>query len=97
MRVYLGYPRVANLHHYVANQLKNKQSGIQAAKVELILHVVIQDLPSTNHLLHRHTQKVCYCMVRRINDTVLLVEGFVWFSAHLTDSANTENQTLSLI
>lgn len=66
VRVYLGYPRVANLHHNVANQLKNKQSGIQAAKVELILHVVIQDLPSTNHVLHKHTrakvkhvQKVC--------------------------------------
>jgi len=39
--VYLWYPRVADLHHNIADQLKDEQSGVQAAKVELILYDVV--------------------------------------------------------
>lgn len=54
--VYLWYSWVVDLYHYVADQLQNKKSSIQTSKVELVLHVIIQNLPPADHLLHTHSQ-----------------------------------------
>lgn len=55
--VYLWYSWVVDLYHYVADQLQNKKSSIQTSKVELVLHVVVQNLPPADHLLHTRSRR----------------------------------------
>lgn len=95
MRAYLWDSRVADLHHNVADQLKNKEPSIQAAKVKLILHAVVQDLPTANHLLHTHKRVEQACKER--NFSVHEAASFLLFSAHLKKIQQTENQRLNLI
>lgn len=59
---YLWYSWVVDLNHYVADQLKYKKPSIQTPKVELILHVIIQNLPPANHLLYTHKGKHTLCV-----------------------------------
>lgn len=48
---YLGDVGVADLGHDVADVLENEESCIQAPQVELILHVIVYDLPSSHYVL----------------------------------------------
>ena len=48
---YLGHTGVADLRHDVADVLKDKEPRVQAPEVELVLRVVVYDLPTPDHVL----------------------------------------------
>ena len=50
---YLGHVGIADLSHDVADVLEDKQPGVQAPEVELILDVIVDDLPTPDHVLER--------------------------------------------
>lgn len=50
---YLGHVGIAYLCHDVADVLEDKQPGVQAPEVELILDVIVDDLPTPDHVLER--------------------------------------------
>lgn len=48
---YLGHVGIADLRHDVADVLKDKEPRVQAPEVELVLRVVVYDLPAPDHVL----------------------------------------------
>lgn len=48
---YLGDIGIADLRHDVADVLQDEEPGVQAPQVELVLHVIVYDLPAAHHVL----------------------------------------------
>lgn len=55
---YLGDIGIADLRHDVADVLQDEEPGIQAPQVELILHVIVYDLPTPHYVLETSKHRV---------------------------------------
>lgn len=55
---YLGNIGIADLCHDVADVLQDEEPGIQAPQVELVLHVIVYDLPTAHHVLETNKHEV---------------------------------------
>lgn len=55
---YLWDVGVADLGHDVADVLEDKEPGIQAPQVELVLHVTVYDLPTPYYVLKTNKGRV---------------------------------------
>lgn len=55
---YLGDIGIADLCHDVADVLKDEEPGIQAPQVELVLHVIVYDLPTPHYVLETNKHRV---------------------------------------
>ena len=53
---YLGHIGIADLCHDVADVLKDKEPCVQAPEIELVLRVIVYDLPTPDHVLEANEQ-----------------------------------------